>query len=110
MAKDPKKKETERREAEILHACEHGMAVAAQNPDGEADLIIGRHAEDGQPILPGQRLWNVDLDDDGKPFVELSVDRSGEVKRGPSKANSHAFREGYDAIFGKTKAEKELLN
>lgn len=96
------------RQALVLHACkEHGFRGLVRNEDGGADLINGRIVEDGQPIAPDEGLYALRFSQEtGIATVETVY----EPRKGPSKANSKPFRTGYEAIFGPSKREKELLN
>lgn len=92
---------------------------------GEDFVVLGPKTEDGRQTAIRHRedhtveLCEVYPVQDGRPISENSeiVQLSGEgpvyrvessTRKGPAKVANRAFRENYDAIFGKKAASKDL--
>jgi hypothetical protein len=71
----------------VRHTADHEMMVG-----------VSRIVEDGKPIPEGGTLLNLTaLDDQGTYSVETMYE-----SKGPAKVNSPRYKQGWDAIFGKT--------
>lgn len=102
MTDDPKK-----HRATILHRCDQHVAALKHKPEGGAELIVAHPVANGEPTLPGEKLYQLDRGEDG-PTIELIHDGGAGAKSGPARVSNAAFRKGYDTIFGKPKRDRTL--
>lgn len=62
-----------------------------ETPDG-IEVLTGCEVPEGRPIGPDDTIITARMTEDGFEVTD--------VHEGPSRANSAAYREGYDRIFG----------
>lgn len=87
-------------EVRYVHRCEHEVVLERDTPQGTQIITAQPHAE-GQPIPPGHSFAHVMPDTSSRTGYRMHV--LHRPHGGPARANSAAYRSGYDAIFGKSK-------
>jgi len=82
---------------DVTHVCEHGLTTL--EPDENGVRRSGRYPrlKDGQAAPLGSDTFSFEQQRDGR-VIKRVVHRG---HKGPSRANSAAYREGYDGVFGK---------
>jgi len=68
-----------------------------ERQDGNLEQLELTSADEGRPMQPGEELVEAVATDE--PGIWRM--RTLYTHKGPSRANSKAYREGYDAVFGK---------
>jgi hypothetical protein len=91
--------------ARILAACGDQAVIERTSEEGEVSVQSASLIRDGQPINGMEEVLQLVRRKDDRTRFDVHV-----LHKGPARAASPAYRENHEAIFGRTEAEKQLLN
>jgi hypothetical protein len=98
----------EKKDEDIIEIlASHGdRSIVRRTKKGESDLVELSPVKDGEPIDPAQDLFTLEARE-GEPR-RYNVKTLYEGKKGPTRASTKQYRQGWDNIFGKRKTSTEL--
>jgi len=91
--------------ARILHTWGSQAVIERTSDDGKVRIQGASLVREGQPLNDMEEVLQLSRREDDPQRFDVTV-----LHKGPARAASPRYRENHEAIFGQTRAEKQLLN